>query len=83
MGECSIFLKPHSFLLESAFCQRETSESGHCNRIVFKLLSKAVKAYPIHLNPDKKIYMRFQKCPYSCGHGLSGQCEFYKAHASP
>ena len=37
------------------------------------------------MNPDKKIYihMRFQKCPYSCGHGLSGQGKFFKAHASP
>ena len=61
MGECSIFLKPHSFLLESAFCQRETSESGHCNRIVFKLLSKAVKAYPIHMNPDKKYIYAVSK----------------------
>ena len=60
MGECSIFLKPHSFLLESAFCQRETSESGHYNRIVFKLLSKAVKAYPIHMNPDKKYICGFK-----------------------
>ena len=77
-GECFIFSKPHSLLLESAFCPHETSESGHCNRIVFKLLSKAACSH----EPRWKN-MQFQKCPYSCGHGLSGQGEFFKAHASP